>query len=161
MRLNAHVQVCTCGRVPNRMSCEIPAWDQSSETPMKIPSPTSREFEAPAGLSGARARLCPQGNSLLPRRCSDAAETREAVGLYVSVRPSPPKGWLSLLHGKQVAIQGCGSWPPGASCETREGSPLSDCAPFPGTRGAPSWTLIQGYVSLKENAFILTLWPAT
>ena len=144
-RLDAHVQLCTCGRALKRMSCGILAWDRSSETPMKIPSPTSLEFEAPAGLSGAQARLCPQGNLPLPRHCSDAAGPRVAVGLYVSV--VPPKGWLSLLHRKQVVIQGCGSWLLGAPCEVEEGSPFSDCPPFPGTRGAPSWTLIQGYIS--------------
>ena len=103
---------------------------------MKIPSPTSLEFKAPAGLSGAQARLCPQGNLPLPRSYSDAAGPCVAVGLYISV--VSPKGWLSLLHGKQVIIQGCCSWLPGAPCEMEEGSPFSDCTPFPGTRGAPS-----------------------
>lgn len=118
-RLDAHVQVCTHGCALSRMSCGIPAWDRSSETPRKIPSLTSMEFKAPSGLTGARARLCPQGNSQLPRRCSDAVGTRVAVcvavGLYISVCPSPPKGWLSLLHGKQVILQGCGSWSPGGT----------------------------------------------
>lgn len=82
-RLDAHVRVCTCGRAVSRMSCGIPAWDQSSETSRKIPSLTSMEFEAPSGLTGARARLCPQGNSLLPRRCSDTAGTRVAACVAV------------------------------------------------------------------------------
>lgn len=113
-RLNAHVQICTCDCALNRMSCGTPAWHHSSsETPRKAPSLTSIEFEASSGLTGTRARLCPQGNSLLPRRCSDAAGMRVAAHVAVGVDTTsqglaqslsweaghPPGVWLLVAEG--------------------------------------------------------------